>query len=191
MTDCEWSRRRIWPRRLGQSFICTLNSHKTSSHWGRDEKVSKEWKGHRFQATVDHVLLSTDKISEQQLFETVNRLFDLNTISSVIVRISTTPDVSHQPQQPDTISIQSWEANRALDRLFDLLNNDTTGISYTQWLEELQLVCTYQVLDCNMLFLQDWIAFKHGDESEDQEEWADEPCWIPYKGVECVRVERF
>jgi hypothetical protein len=53
-----------------------------------------------------------------------------------------TPDVSHQPQQLDTISIQIWEADRALDRLFDLLTNDATGILYAQQLGELQLVCT-------------------------------------------------
>lgn len=111
---------------------------------------------------------------EQPLFKTVSRLFDLNTISPVIVGTSTAPDVSHQPQQPDTISIQIGEACRASDRLFDLLNNNTTGISYAQWLEELQLVCTCQVLDRDMLFLDDWIAFEQGDESEDQEEWADE-----------------
>lgn len=151
------------------------------------KRYQRSGKGTSFrQRSLDHVLLSTDKISEQQLFKTINRLFDLNPISLVIVGISTAPDVSHQPQQPDTISIQSREADRALDRLFVLLNNDTMGLSYAQRLGELQLVCTCQVSDCNMLFLEYWIAFEQGDESEDQEEWADEPCWIPYEGVECV-----
>lgn len=115
-------------------------------------------------------MLSWDKMTEQQLFETVNGLFDLNAISPVIVGISTAPDVSHQPQQSDTIFIQIWEAEQALDCLFHHINNDTTGTSYAQRLEELQLVCTCQVLDRDMLFLEDWIAFEHGDESEDQEE---------------------
>jgi hypothetical protein len=63
-----------------------------------------------------HVLLCTDKILEQQLCETVNRLFDLNAISLVIFGISTTPDVSHQPQQPDTISIQTQQADRGFKK---------------------------------------------------------------------------